>query len=67
MGGSHIFDISIAFLLMLMLCMGSIPPLYPGILEPILVTLDILTPIYYNIPPSFPPPPELEEGRYGDR
>ena len=46
-----------------MLRMAILPPSYPGTLESLLGILDILTYLYYNIPPYLPPPPEVEEGR----
>ena len=48
-----------------MLRMAILPPSYPGTLESLLGILDILTYLYYNIPPYLPPPPEVEEGSYG--
>ena len=51
------------FLPPFMFLMGSLPPYYTGTLELILGISDILTSLISNIPPSLPPPPEVEEGR----
>ena len=46
--------------------MVNIPYLYPGILETFLVLLYIIISLSSNITHCLPPP-EVEEGRYGNR